>query len=227
MKTVSDKKTRTPRTAREKFDRLSPEKREKILRSAADEFSRRGYEKANTNIIAKKAGISVGALFKYFETKENCFIAVLDDGIRQLEELLKTITASEDPVLNKIGMIVRVIPKHTKTHGEMIRLYYELTGNGGTKRVRELGARMEEISAKAYRKLMKDAKKEGMLSPDADPDVFAFCLDNLFMMMQFSYACGYYEKRREIYLGAKKAKNDRRVTDQMMKFITGALSPRE
>ena len=55
--------------------------------------------------------------------------------------------------------------------------------------------------------------------------ISTLCLDNLFMMMQFSYACSYYRQRKEIYLGEKKSRNDELVTSQIMQFITGAIAP--
>ena len=227
VKTETAAKKIKPLKPPELFDRIPREKRERVLRAAADEFSAKGYENANTNIIAEKAGISVGALFKYFKTKEACFIAVLSEGIRHLEEALDHITGSKDPFFKKIEMIVNIIPEHSRKYGEMIRLYYEVTRNSGSDTVSRLGARMEGISARIYRKMIKQAKKEGIVNKTADEDVFAFCLDNLFIMLQFSYACKYYKKRKEIYLGRKKAGDDRHLTGQVMKFIKGALSPRE
>ena len=50
------------------FDRIPAEKREKILKTGIDEFAQLGFEKANINVIAKKAGVSIGIMYKYFNT---------------------------------------------------------------------------------------------------------------------------------------------------------------
>jgi len=209
----------------ELFDRLPAEKREKILRIAAEEFALMGYANTNTNIIAEKAGISVGALFKYFGNKENCFLTVLSEGLKQLEHLLKSIMSGKEPILKKIESVVRLIPEHSKIHGEMIRLYFEVTSHGEIESIKEFGKKFEGISAKAYRHIIKKEKKEGLLPANADENIYAFCLDNLFMMLQFSYACSYYQQRKDVYLGEKKARNDELVTSQIMQFITGAIAP--
>ncbi len=210
---------------RELFDRLPAEKREKIIRIAAEEFAQMGYAHTNTNIIADKAGISVGALFKYFGNKENCFLTVLSEGLKQLENSLREIMSGKEPILEKIEKVLKLIPEHTKLHGEMIRLYFEVTHHGEIESIKEFGKKFEGISAKAYLQIMKEAKKEGLLPANADVNVYAFCLDNLFMMMQFSYACSYYQQRKDIYLGEKKSRNDSLVTKQIMQFITGAIAP--
>ena len=53
---------------KEAFDRAKPEYRDAVLTAGIAEFSKLGLEKANINVIAKKAGVSVGLLYKYFET---------------------------------------------------------------------------------------------------------------------------------------------------------------
>ncbi len=52
---------------------MDPGKRESLLASSLEEFAKRGYEKASTNNIVKKAGISKGLLFHYFGSKKNLY----------------------------------------------------------------------------------------------------------------------------------------------------------
>ena len=58
----------------EKFEKLKPEKKTKIINAGLEVFSNYGYEQASTDLITQKAQISKGALFHYFENKENFFI---------------------------------------------------------------------------------------------------------------------------------------------------------
>lgn len=46
------------------FERAEPDRRNKVLQTGIDEFSRLGFENANINVIAKKAGISIGLMYK-------------------------------------------------------------------------------------------------------------------------------------------------------------------
>ena len=59
------------------FDRASDERKEQILEIGIEEFASKGYEKANINVIAKKAGISIGLMYKYFATKEDLFVTCI------------------------------------------------------------------------------------------------------------------------------------------------------
>lgn len=60
------------------FLSLSEEKQKEILSAALEEFSQHGYDLASTNNIVAKAGISKGLLFKYFLSKENLFLFIVD-----------------------------------------------------------------------------------------------------------------------------------------------------
>lgn len=63
------------------FERLSEEKKKKIIDACLEEFGNNGYEKASTNAIVKKAGISKGLLFHYFGSKKAVFLYTIDYAI--------------------------------------------------------------------------------------------------------------------------------------------------
>ena len=72
--------------------------------------------------------------------------------------------------------------------------------------------------------MIRQAQEEGLIRGDIDPRMFAYLLDNLFMNLQFSYACGYYQERFKIYAGDDILSRDDFVVEQMLKFIEGAFT---
>ncbi|MCX7904343.1 MAG: TetR/AcrR family transcriptional regulator [Caloramator sp.] len=60
------------------FEKLSEEKRNKIIKAALEEFANNGYEKASTNRIVEKAEISKGLLFHYFKNKKRLYLYLID-----------------------------------------------------------------------------------------------------------------------------------------------------
>ncbi len=61
--------------------------RDRILREAASEFARSGFEQANINTIAERAGIGKGTIYLYFPSKRDLFISMLQAiAQRQLAE---------------------------------------------------------------------------------------------------------------------------------------------
>jgi TetR/AcrR family transcriptional regulator len=70
MSNMADQQTR----------RTASERRESILRAAADVFGRRGYVGATTDQVAKAAGISQPYVVRLFGSKEALFLAVLENA---------------------------------------------------------------------------------------------------------------------------------------------------
>lgn len=51
--------------------------RHRIMRVAASEFARLGFDQANINAIAEQAGIGKGTIYLYFENKRELFLEML------------------------------------------------------------------------------------------------------------------------------------------------------
>ena len=51
--------------------------RDRILREAASEFARLGFEQTNINTIAERAGMGKGTIYLYFPSKRDLFISML------------------------------------------------------------------------------------------------------------------------------------------------------
>ncbi|MDF3820002.1 TetR/AcrR family transcriptional regulator [Leptospira sp. 96542] len=205
------------------FERISEEKRNRILSIAVSEFANRGFTSANTNTIAQKAGISVGSLYKYFETKEDFFLTVVNFGISQLEKTLDSILDGEDDLFGKIEKILRIIQTHSREHQDIIRLYNEMTSESNSELINRLSSELEALSANFYKQIIEQAKQEGKIASDTESAMAAFLIDNIFMTLQFSYATEYYKERMKVFFGKSIFDKDEDVVTEVMKFIRRAL----
>lgn len=59
------------------FEKLSEDKKQKIIKVCIDEFSANGYESTSTDVIAEKAEISKGSLFYYFKNKKGLYLYII------------------------------------------------------------------------------------------------------------------------------------------------------
>ena len=66
---------------RPRFASLEPERRAAILATAADELAAHGFEGASYNRIIERAGVSKGAMYYYFDDKEDLLLTALDDAV--------------------------------------------------------------------------------------------------------------------------------------------------
>jgi AcrR family transcriptional regulator len=62
---------------RPRFNKLSANKRERILEAAAKEFTAHGYDGASLNRILDDAGISKGAAYYYFDDKTDLYATTI------------------------------------------------------------------------------------------------------------------------------------------------------
>ncbi len=65
--------------------------RTNILTSAKEEFLDKGYTKASMRGIAVNAGITVGNVYRYYESKENLFEAIVEPTFMQISNLFQDI----------------------------------------------------------------------------------------------------------------------------------------
>ncbi|MFB0921567.1 MAG: TetR/AcrR family transcriptional regulator [Oscillospiraceae bacterium] len=204
--------------------RITEEKQRRIMQAAIAEFAENGFEHANTNRIAKAADISVGSLFKYFESKEDLFISTVKFGAADLKNQLRSLADGNDDVFDKVERVLRTVQLHSRENESLIRLYNEMTAHGSPTLVFQEVDWLESFTATLYAQLIEKAKADGIVRPDCDARMFAFLLDNLFMSLQFSYTCDYYKERFKVYVSKDILSRDEFVIEQTMKFIRAAFS---
>jgi len=73
------------------FFRLDEDKRERVIRSAIDEFRSNGFESAKIGTIAQNAGIANGSIYQYFDDKRELFLYcvnwTVENFIREIDRL--------------------------------------------------------------------------------------------------------------------------------------------
>jgi TetR/AcrR family transcriptional regulator len=97
------------------FEKQPQEKKDLIIKVAIEEFVKNGYEKASTDVITRRAGISKGILFHYFKSKKNLYLYLVNyvkDFLTEIamEELKKI---QSDDFFERIKEIVLLKQKIT------------------------------------------------------------------------------------------------------------------
>lgn len=204
--------------------KLTQEKMIEILETGIAEFANNGLDRTNINTIAKKAGISVGVLYKYYEDKEAFFLACLRRSLEVLENVLKEIVSSDDKILVRAEKLIRAVLKYSREYGNYINMYNEISSGSSKKFAPLLASEIEGVTSKTYTAFIKRAMDDGDIRDDIDPGLFAFFFDNLLTMLQFSYCCDYYKERLKVYCGVDIFDNDEKVVLELIKFVESAFT---
>jgi len=207
------------------FERIPEEKRLRVLVAAKRAFARHGYAGTNVNLVARDAGISVGSLYQYFRTKEDIFLALIEHSHSLLASIIDDIFRRESTFLGRVQAILTVAVESSVNDPELLNLYIACTTQELGPMAAKLSSRIESVAAHRYREMVGTAIRNGEIRADADPSSVSFCLDNLFLIVQFSFGSAYYRERLALFLGRRVAARPREVIESVMDFIRHALLP--
>lgn len=145
--------------------------KEKIMTTALELFSKYGYDAVSISAIASKLGVTKGALYRHYESKNDLFEAILDKVrnvdrenaesnslpidndseyyISNLDDFIEfTIKQFQFYTLDEFGSAFRrVVVLEQFRNGEMIHLYQDIFLNGPIK-----------YTQKVFNTLIKDNK---------------------------------------------------------------------
>ena len=89
-----------------KFRRRKAARPGEIVDAAMAVFAERGFAAAKLDDIARRAGVSKGALYLYFETKEEIFRAVVDQAIApNMQAIRVMIAAHPGPLADLLRLV--------------------------------------------------------------------------------------------------------------------------
>ncbi len=207
------------------FERIPPLKRKRILEVATTEFATKGYVGANINVIAKNAGVSIGSMYNYFDSKEALLLSVVDRLHRTLEEGLTILDMASGNAFDTLEMMFRAVQMFARENPELNQVYLNVSSEGLAHISKKLSLKLEDITARFYRKMLKQAKEEGLIDPTTNEHIISFCLDNLILLFQHSNGSSYFKERMKIFVGDDLAEDDEALIQGIMTFIRRALSP--
>ena len=203
--------------------KLSEEQLERLLEAGVGEFALRGLAGTNMRTIADRAGISVGALYKYYGDKDGFFRACLDRSLEALGRTLAEVTSEEAGFREYARRIIRALLRFSREHAGYVRLYCVLAASGGEE-ARQLAGEIEGVTSRLYAGTIAAGQAAGDLRRDIDPAMLAFFFDNLLMMVQFAGCCDYYRERFRLYCGGTPEEQEDRLEQELLKFLESAFT---
>ncbi|QQE79848.1 TetR/AcrR family transcriptional regulator [Alicyclobacillus sp. SO9] len=105
----------------EQFYRLSAATRGTITNACLSEFAYYGYDLASTNRMVKAAGISKGALFKYFTDKEGLFRYIYQQVASDMQAALAIKPELNEDIFGFLSRLTLEKIKYYKGHPEVYR----------------------------------------------------------------------------------------------------------
>ena len=104
----------------------SIEKKNKIIQAGYELFSEVGYYGTNTAEIAKRAGVSTGIVYGYFEDKRDILLCVLEIYIDKVYKPLAHIVDKSPQPVDMRRLALSVIDKTIELHRQNAKLHNTL-----------------------------------------------------------------------------------------------------
>lgn len=166
-----------------KWKRRKEARPAEIVAAALAVFAEKGFASARTEDIAARAGISKGALYLYFPTKEDLFRAVVHEAVvPNIEALTAQMRAADMPfaalvrtmlprfaemvLITRLGAVAKMVVGESGNFPELARVWYDSVIS------RAIGM----LSG-----LIADAQQRGEIRP-GDPRTHAFSIMGPMMM---------------------------------------------
>jgi len=137
----------------------------RILDSAAQVFAEKGYSRATMDDVAKKIGVSKGALYLYFKSKEKLFEESCRTAVRDLEENLNS--AFSGPDLEKGASAY--FDKEIRLSAAGVTMWLQTLAEArSNKVVRKMQQQSDEKVLDSLTKFVDVLKKRGLVRQELD-----------------------------------------------------------
>ncbi len=108
----------------ERRQRERQQRRQMILQAARQVFFQYGYRQATMEMIAAQAELGKATLYEYFANKEELYVALLEDGLRLLDELMAEASqrAAQMPIEDALLEMARQYWRYAQQYPEYFTL---------------------------------------------------------------------------------------------------------
>ncbi len=133
-----------------------------ILEAAEAEFLEKGYERARTTEIAKRAGVTHAMLHYYFQSKEKLFHLIFENKLKMMQQVLLFTLHEELPFLEKIKIHIEQHFDFITANVHIPRFIVTETFYNPTLRemvLTSLQERAKDVFAKLKKEMDKEVKK--------------------------------------------------------------------
>ena len=187
------------------FIKLPKSKQQIIYKAALKEFAEKGYYQANVADISKRAEISAGALYTYFENKEVLYLSLADYVIEQMvEKLYEKYTAVNESYFESLEKLLYGTVAFAKKHKDILAVYLELGCVYQNKFAKQLSDKVESSAKVFHVEMIEKAKKNGEINSSINSDIAAYIVDNNLTLLAYSVNSEYYNQRFNSYFATDK-----------------------
>ena len=164
------------------------DRRQQIIDAALKAFAAKNYDTASVADIAKEAGITKRAIYRYFPSKRDLFFAVRNQVYMSVVDNLWKEMPEAKNIADLADKLMMAHVRFSIENPDMSRIIINTISEAATKEFQAniealLGDRADEIEG-----LMRTGIAEGSVDPDIDPRFIAWIIILLFFILLYVHA---------------------------------------
>jgi len=137
---------------------LKEEVKDAIKKAALEEFRNKSYSKASMRAIARKAGITVGNIYRYFESKDELFNELMDPAWKAITQaIFDKYKEDEDPLF--ISGIISAIMGIYRTYTTEIYILFHNSKDSKYENIR--GGLVDLIAGRLEKEMLLKLQSAG------------------------------------------------------------------
>ena len=155
--------------------RLSADaRRRQIIETAREVFSGQSYRKVGTADVAKAAGVSEAALYRYFSSKKELFLATLRSTAPKLLEVWQEIASDIDDPLETLWSIGVSYYDHLQNYSGNMKLQFQALSEADDPEIREALRENFGSFVTFVADTLDEGKRRGIVRSDIDSRLVAW-----------------------------------------------------
>lgn len=164
------------------------EARTRIVKAANKVFGEKGYRQATMDDVAKKLGVSKGALYLYFASKEELFAEICRSEPLAFKEILYSSFSEDRQPLESAGIF---FDNMLKRYGSESGLTFEIFSEAShSQALRKILKKTQDDYAKTLLNYLEEGRKSGFIDKELDLEPLTYALIGLWNGIETLTAMG-------------------------------------
>ena len=210
-------------------------RKRQILESARQVFANQSYSKVGTADVAKAAGVSEPALYRYFSGKKELFLATLRSTAPKLLDIWQSIASDVDDPLETLWSIGVDYYDHLQSHSGNMKLQFQAVSEADDP---DIGQALHENFSAFVRfvtETIDEGKRRGIVRRDVDSRLVAWQFLGIGLTLDLMHLLGFsseldrskVEQWGKLYLDTLRAGRARAGVGPGVRAVSELVGPLE
>ena len=170
------------------------DRRRRIIDAAREVFASQSYARVGTADLAKAAGISEPALYRYFRSKKDLFLATLRSTAPKLLEIWQNIACDVDDPLETVWAIGVHYYDYLQSESGGMKLHFQALSEAQDPEIRRALREHFEDFVSFLAETLEEGKRRGIVRRELDSRLVAWQILGIGLTLELMHLLGFQDE---------------------------------